>query len=240
MKKCLKEQTLLGAAVLGVAGIAPNIFPIAQAGFAKMSTLGTHVLLPSLGLLVGLTALSTLRGHRTLVRRIGLGAAAGVVATIGLEIVRITSFRLGGMPGDLPRLMGVLLSDRFMYGPSAYSDVLGWAYHVWNGAVFGMIFVVPLGRRPIGWFIGYGILIGVGFLASPVVSSMGIGPLGAKMPSMPFTVIAAHIVYGWALGALYQRWSPPVRAAAPVRGPSKQTGRGAAPITSRPEENPCV
>ncbi len=240
MKKLLNEQILLGAAVVGVAGIAPNLFPLAQGGFAKMSTLATSVLLPSLAVLVGLIAWSVLRGHRTLVRRIWVGAAAGVVATIGLEIVRITSFRLGGMPGDLPRLMGVLLTDRFMYGPSLLSDVLGWAYHFWNGAVFAMVFVVPLGRRPLGWFIGYGILIGVGLLASPVVTSMGIGPFGAKMPSMPLTVIAAHIVYGSMVGAFYRRWSLPARAAVPVSQPSKPMARRPAPITTSPEENPCA
>jgi hypothetical protein len=149
------------------------------------------------------------RGHAVLVRRALVGAAAGIVATVGLEIVRITSFRLGGMPGDLPRLMGVLLTDRFMYGPSTLSDVLGWAYHFLNGGVFGLIFAVLLGRRPVGWFIGYGVLVGVGFLASPAVTSMGIGSLGLAMPSMPATVIAAHVVYGWALGVLYRRWTRP-------------------------------
>ncbi len=55
--------------------------------------------------------------------------------------------QLVGMIGDLPRLMGVLLTDRFMLGPSLVSDILGYAYHFWNGASFGVIFAVLLGRR---------------------------------------------------------------------------------------------
>lgn len=207
MRRLLNEQTMLAATILGLAAIAPNIFPVAQAGFAKMSEMGAVVLLPSLVLLAAAVIIAGRRGHRALVHRVLRGTAAGVIATVGLEIVRITSFRLGGMPGDLPRLMGVLLTDRFMYGPSALSDILGWAYHFWNGGVFGLIFAVLLGRRPALWYVGYGVLIGVGFLASPVVKSMGIGSFGLGMPTMPATVIAAHVVYGWALGYLYLRWS---------------------------------
>jgi hypothetical protein len=207
MKRLLNEQTILGGMILALAGISPNIFPAAQAGFAKMSVLGVKVLLPSLALLVGFVAVAAARGHRPLVRRTLVGTAAGIVATVGLEGVRIASFRLGGMPGDLPRLMGVLLTDRFMLGPSSLSDVLGWTYHFWNGGVFGLTFALLLGRRPTFWYIVYGLLIGVGFLASPVVSSMGIGTFGLKMLSMPATVVVAHLVYGWVLGMLFRRWS---------------------------------
>jgi len=213
MKRYLNEQTILRAAILGLAGIAPNVFPVAQAGLAKMSVLGAAVLLPSLALLTGAIIVARVRGHHALVRRVLIGAAAGIVATVGLEVVRIPSFRLGGMPGDLPRLMGVLLTDRFMFGPSTLSDVLGWAYHFWNGAAFGLIFAVLLGPRRVSWYVGYGILIGVGFLASPVVTSMGIGSFGLGMPAMPATVVLSHVVYGWALGVLYLRWSRPAEAA---------------------------
>jgi hypothetical protein len=208
MKRFIDETTVLGAAILVLAGIAPNIFPAAQAGLARMSVLGTVVLLPSLVLMAGVVITAARRGHHMLVRRVLVGTAAGIIATLGLEIVRITSFRLGGMPGDLPRLMGVLLTDRFMYGPSVLSDLLGWAYHFWNGGVFGLIFVLLLGRRPVPWFVGYGVLVGAGFLASPAVTSMGIGAFGFGMPSMPATVVAAHLVYGWILGILVRRWSP--------------------------------
>lgn len=235
MTRFLNEQTILGAAILGLAGIAPNIFPVAQAGLAKMSVLGTVVLLPSLVLLAGIVIIARVRGHQTLVRRVLIGAAAGIVATVGLEVVRITSFRLGGMPGDLPRLMGVLLSDRFMYGPSTLSDVLGWAYHFWNGAVFGLIFSVLLGRRPISWYIGYGVLVGVGFLASPVVTSMGIGSFGLGMPSMPVSVVLAHVAYGWALGALYLRWSRPAVAGAAAPASRQQTRPAIRPVVHVPE-----
>ncbi len=54
------------------------------------------------------------------------------------------------MPGSLPQLAGVLLLDRFMLGPSLWSDVAGWAYHYWNGVCFGLIFAVLFGPNPCG------------------------------------------------------------------------------------------
>lgn len=200
------EGTVLSLVALLMAGIAPNIFPAAQAGYAKMSYLGAHLLLPSLVVLAATLAASVLRVHRRLTRRLVAGAGAGLVGTVGLEAVRMTSFHLGGMPGDLPRLMGVLLTDRFMLGPSPLSDVLGWLYHFWNGACFGIIFSVVLGRRAVWWAVVYGELIGLGFLVSPAVKSLGIGFMGMDRPAMPLTVAVAHLAYGAILGMLTHRW----------------------------------
>lgn len=190
MKIDWNEETILTLGGLALAGVGPNLFPVAQAGFAKLSVLGRIVLIPTILCLLAVYIVARARGHRRLGNRLTAGAAAGALATVGLEVVRIASFRLGGMPGDLPRLMGVLLTDRFMVGPSLVSDVLGWAYHFWNGAAFG-------------------VLLGLGFLASPVVKSMGIGPFGLAMPAMPATVVVAHLVYGWLLGVLLRRWTHP-------------------------------
>lgn len=200
------EETVLSVVALTTAGVSPNIFPAAQAGYASMAYLGTHLLIPSIVILLALLATSLARGHARLTRRLLVGAGAGIAATAGLELVRMSSFHLGGMPGDLPRLMGVLLTDRFMLGPSPLSDALGFLYHFWNGASFGILFAVILGRRSTWWAIGFGQLIGIGFLLSPAVKALGIGFMGAGMPTMPLTVVLAHLVYGVILGSLTRRW----------------------------------
>ncbi|RKZ11636.1 hypothetical protein DRQ50_13250, partial [bacterium] len=125
MKLKLDTQVILGLVALALAGIAPNLFPAAQAGIAKLSVTGKVVLLPSVLALLVIFLVARARRYSTLVRRLAVGAVAGFVATFGLEVVRIISFRLGGMPGDMPRLLGVLLTDRFMVGPSLLSDILG-------------------------------------------------------------------------------------------------------------------
>ncbi len=207
MRSPFQEEILLSGAILLMAAIGPNVFPVAQAGLANMFVLATRVLIPSVILLGLFLAIAAWRGHRRLFRRTLAGGVAGLLATFGLEAFRATSFHVfEGMPGDLPRLMGVLLTDRFMLGPSTLSDALGFAYHFWNGACFGIIFTVILGRRSMAWAFSYGQLIGVGFLLSPVVASLGIGFMGKEMPSMPVTVVLAHAAYGILLGWLTRRW----------------------------------
>jgi hypothetical protein len=203
-----KERLVLALLALAAAGVAPNIFPVAQAGIAKMSDLAIWFLLPSIGVLAAVTAIIFWRGHRVLGRRLVVGAAAGAIATLGLEAVRMTGFHFGGMPGDMPRLLGVLLTDRFMLGPSTLSDGLGFAYHFWNGATFGLIFSVILGKRSVLWTLAYGVLVGVGFLASPAVVAMGVGFFASEMPIMIVTVILAHIAFGLVLGVVLRRWLP--------------------------------
>ncbi len=206
MKRLLNGEIILSLIVLALAGLAPNLFPAAQAGVAKLSLLGRAVLIPSIVLLAGTLLLARSLGYERLVNRTLAGAGAGILATLALEVVRATSFHMGGMPGDMPRLLGVLLTDRFMSGPSPVSDILGWSYHFWNGAVFGIIFAVTLGPRLLRWFEIYGFLIGMGFLISPAVSALGIGFLGLDMPAMPLTVILAHVAYSAVLGHLTNRW----------------------------------
>ncbi len=220
MKRISKERLVLAGAALLAAGMAPNLFPAAQAGMAKMSVLALRVLLPSMALLAAAIVLTLVRNHRVLGGRMIGGLAAGAIATLGLEAVRLTGFHLGGMPGNLPRLLGVLITDRFMLGPSTVSDVLGYGYHYWNGACFGLIFAVVLGRRKLWWTLIYGVAIGIGFLASPAVQAMGVGFMAVQMPSMIVTVLIAHIAYGAILGWLLWRWLPEGRWMSEAENPA--------------------
>ncbi len=206
MRRFFHEEIILSLVVLAAAGVAPNLFPVAQAGYGKLSVLAVSLLVPSLVIIALVFITARIRVHRRLVNRLLAGVGAGLIATLALEAVRISSFRLGGMPGDLPRLLGVLLTDRFMLGPSRLSDFLGYGYHFWNGASFGMIFAVLLGRRGIGWGLGYGVLIGLGFLASPAVKAMGVGFMAFQMPAMQLTVVIAHLAFGLLLAVLTRRW----------------------------------
>ena len=72
------------------------------------------------------------------------------------------------------------LLNQFAAGPSLKSDIAGWAYHFWNGASFGLIYVLVFGtcRRWVGTV--FGVLLGFGFMFSPVVSALGVGFLGLE------------------------------------------------------------
>lgn len=82
----------------------------------------------------------------------------------------------------------------------------GWSYHYWNGACFGVVFAVALGRKPLWVALVYGVFRAVGFLVSPAVSALGIGFMGTHMPGMPVTVLLAHLAYAALLGLLTRRW----------------------------------
>lgn len=192
--------TLLAAAV------GPNIFPAAEAGYGELHIFAIRLLLPAIAVLAVIAILSR-KWEPAVARSIIGGALVGALATIPLEAVRILGYLLGFMPGNLPRLMGVLLLNRFALGPSTASDIAGWAYHFWNGASFGIIYVLIFGaaRRWVGAL--YGIAVGVGFMLSPVVVALGVGYFGAQFSlGFPVTVLTAHLAFGLTLGLLARRF----------------------------------
>jgi hypothetical protein len=201
MKRMMTILVLLAAA-----SVSPLIFPLAESGHSTMDVLAKLALLPAIGLIAMIWG-HLHRRDDPLARHTAVGLAAGAVATIALESVRLPGFWLGFMPGNLPRLMGVLLLNQFATGPTPASDIAGWAYHFWNGASFGLIYVLIFGtcRRWVGAI--YGVLLGLGFMLSPVVSALGVGFLGLEFSKgFPVTVTLAHAAFGTVLGWLSARW----------------------------------
>ncbi|HWK08887.1 MAG TPA: hypothetical protein VNR64_02465 [Vicinamibacterales bacterium] len=188
-----------------IASVGPLAFPAAQSGYGSLHDLALTAVLPSV---VGLGTMwfFAQRTHPDLALTISRGAFAGALATLALEVVRYSGFRLGFMPGNLPQLMGVLLLDRFALGPSPWSDVAGFAYHFWNGAAFGIMFTAVAPKTSLLWPVVYGLAIGVGFLVSPVVQSLGVGLFGRDFGwQFAATVLIAHAAFGMVLGKLLQR-----------------------------------
>ena len=203
-----KIKLLFVLIVLLLAGIAPNLFPIAQAGIAKLSSLSVQFLIPSVILVFVMILISQVLNYNDLKKQILNGMLAGLTGTIGLEIVREIGFHLGGMPGDMPKLMGVLMLNRFALGPDLWSNVAGWAYHFWNGAAFGIIFSLLFGRTKLIWSVLYAILIATGFMLSPVPRALGIGLFGFQFKNgyqFMLTVILAHIAFGSILGMVIRK-----------------------------------
>ncbi len=200
------KRALMILLLLATASVSPLIFPIAESGRGTMDLLAKFALLPAAGLLLATVAL--LYRFDDSVAKISLaGLAAGTIATIALEAIRLPGFLLGFMPGNLPRLMGVLLLNHFALGPSLKSDIAGWAYHFWNGASFGLIYVLVFGtcRRWMGAI--FGLLLGFGFMFSPVVSALGVGFMGLEFSKgFPVTVTLAHAAFGSVLGWLASEW----------------------------------
>ncbi len=191
--------------VLLLAAIGPNIFPAAEAGYSSMIKMAQFLLLPGVFILVALLVILR-KSMPELTRTVVAGALSGALATTALEVVRLIGFHFNYMPGNLPRLMGVLLLDRFAEGPSLASDIAGWGYHFWNGASFGIIYVLLLGTRRRWAGALYGIALGIGFMVSPVVTALGVGYFGLQFsPGFPLTVTLAHVAFGYVLAVLAAR-----------------------------------
>ena len=195
------KRMILSLFALLAAGVSPNIFVAAQTGYALMSDLAIKFLIPSIILLIVIIAIGPLIKEKETGKQILNGIIGGAVATIGLEIVREIGFHLGGMPGDMPKLMGVLLLNHFASGPDTMSNIAGWSYHFWNGASFGIIYSILVGKGKVCYGLIYAIFIGVGFMMSPVVVALGVGHFGVDFGiGFPITVILAHVAFGLILG----------------------------------------
>jgi hypothetical protein len=192
--------------VLLAASVSPNLFVVSQAGYALLSSLAIYFLIPSIAVIAIIYGLSYGLGLQDIRRQIQNGIIAGWMSTAGLEIVREIGFHLGGMPGDMPKLLGVLLLNRFALGPNALSNLAGWSYHFWNGAAFGIIYSILAGKGRIWMGIIYALLIATGFMMSPAVVAMGVGHFGINFGwGFPLTVILAHLAFGSLLGWVIYR-----------------------------------
>jgi hypothetical protein len=177
-----------------------------------MPVLVRLALLPSLALLVVTWAAARAAGYTRLVNRIEAGIWVGFVATAALDVLRLTSFSLGLLPGNMPRMFGVLILDRMAAGPSTTSDLVGALYHYWVSACFGLAYTLLVGRTR--WWGGliWGLIIEVGMMTTPpMVVAMGSGYFGLALGKgllngVFLGSLFPHISYGIVLGLLLERY----------------------------------
>jgi hypothetical protein len=212
------ELAATSVALLAATASGALLFSLSATERWQFQDLLLYVGAPAVVLIILVLGIGAAMRWQRLTRGVLLGATAGLIATVGLEAVRITGFRVfDSMPGDLPMLMGVKATGRIMAGPNSTSTVLGYLDHFWNGAAFGIIFALLIGgfpRRRAGaaWaaLLGgvYGLLLGAGFATSPVPRSLGIGGVFSTVSVAEFqtTVYLAHLVFGVLLGLLVHRF----------------------------------
>ncbi|MBI4542694.1 MAG: hypothetical protein HY705_06665 [Gemmatimonadetes bacterium] len=195
------------------AAVGPNVLVVALTpGMPAMPTLVRLALRPSVGMLGVVWVAARAAGYTRLVNRIEAGVWVGFVATAALDVFRLTSFSLGLLPGNMPRMFGVLILDRMAAGPSTLSDVVGAAYHFWVSACFGLAYTLLLGRTR--WWGGliWGLVVEVGMMTtSPMVIAMGTGYFGLALGKgllngVFLGSLVPHISYGVVLGLLLERY----------------------------------
>ncbi|MBI2155095.1 MAG: hypothetical protein HYU24_15550 [Candidatus Rokubacteria bacterium] len=206
-------ELLLTALALIPAAVGPNVLVVALTpGMPGMPVLVRWALIPSIVLLAVVWAIANARRYDQLANRIWTGLWVGATATAALDFFRLQSFLLGWLPGNLPRMFGVLIMDTMATGPTPLSDVVGGLYHYWVSACFGLTYALIMGRTR--WWGGliWGLIIEIGMMTTPpMVIAMDTGYFGLRAGYGLFNGVfigslIPHISYGIVLGLLLERY----------------------------------
>lgn len=209
--------------LLAVIGIVAAFVPImglllAPLGVVPLAVWFRVAALPAAGVLVVVTLYGLAR-NRVLFNRIVAGFLASLLASIGLDVVRLFGVAIGVMP-DIPMAVGAMVAGMPMQGPPPFG-VLPWAsgmpagiialgffYHlILNGGLWGAGYALALGRTPVWVGVAWGLLLELIMMVSPPFMMMGFTPFGFNHGPWPFLVtLVAHIVYGVMFGVLQHRW----------------------------------
>ncbi|MCL6505493.1 MAG: hypothetical protein K6T59_00565 [Bryobacteraceae bacterium] len=209
-----RRELFLTALALIPAAVGPNVLVVALTpGMPEMPTLVKWALVPSILLLAIVWALAAVFGQKRLTNRIWTGVWVGFGCTAALDVFRLTSFSLGLLPGNMPRMFGVLILDQMALGPSTLSDIVGNLYHSWVSICFGLTYTLFVGRTR--WWGGliWGLIIEVGMMTTPpMVVAMDTGYFGLKLGKgllngVFLGSLVPHISYGIALGLLAERYT---------------------------------
>lgn len=204
------QEVILTVFALIPAAVGPNILVVALTpGMPTMDVLTKYVLIPSMVLLLIVAVVAHRLKLERLTNRIWTGVWVGAVSTAALDVIRLPGFFVGWMPGNMPRMFGVLILDQMALGPDNLSDVVGGLYHYWVSACFGLAYTLIMGRTR--WWGGliWGLIIEIGMMITPpMVIAMDTGYFGLKQGFGVLGVsLTAHISYGIVLGLLLERYT---------------------------------
>ena len=207
------EIFLTGLALIPAA-VGPNVLVVALTpGMPEMPVLVRWALIPSIAPLGIVWAAAARLGFHRLTNRIWTGLWVGFACTAALDSFRLISFSLGLLPGNMPRMFGVLILNTMAQGPTPLSDFVGSLYHYWVSACFGLTYTLLVGRTR--WWGGliWGLIIEVGMMTTPpMVVAMGTGYFGLKLGKgllngVFLGSLVPHISFGIALGLLLERYT---------------------------------
>lgn len=85
--------------------------------------------------------------------------------------------------------------------------ITGFIYHFLNGANFGIVYTLIVGKASWYWGIVWGLLVELGMMTLPLMAPL-VGPFGAKTgrPALFLITLVAHVAFGIVLGLLTQHW----------------------------------
>lgn len=213
--------------VIILSGASASLLLLPPLGIIPYATFRDIAIIPSVVIIFTIAILSRSKFPR-LSSRIFKGMTAGAIASLALEAIRIPSYMFAKwMPMDsMISLPGLLLTGKItmlseikqtimqsgvpmnLYAAPLDAFMAGTLWHFWNGATFGIIYALLIGKGK--WWYGmiWAVIIEMVMMVAPYLIMMQ-GPFGIKyMDGYNIFVITliVHLVFGAVLGILVQKW----------------------------------
>jgi len=201
--------------------LLPPLGIISYAAFRDIAIIPSVVIIFVIGILVR-------SKYPRLTSRLFKGMAAGAIASVALEAIRIPAYMFAKwMPMDsMISLPGLLLTEKItalsqvkqvimqsgvpmnLYHAPLDAFLVGGLWHFWNGATFGIIYALLIGKGK--WWYGmiWAVIIEMTMMVAPYLIMMK-GPFGIQyMDGYNIFVVTliAHLAFGAILGIIVQKW----------------------------------
>jgi hypothetical protein len=224
-----KNSVGLGLTIIVIilSGASASLLLLPPLGIIPYATFRDVAIIPSIILIFAIGILSRSKFPR-LTNRLFKGMAAGAIASITLEAIRIPAYMFTKwIPMDsMISIPGLLLTEKItalsevkqtimqsgvpmnLYHAPLDAFIAGGLWHFWNGATFGIIYALLIGKGK--WWYGliWATIIEMIMMVTPYLIMMK-GPFGIQhMDGYNIFVITliAHLVFGGVLGILVQKW----------------------------------
>ena len=224
-----KTKAELGLIIIIIilSGSSASLLIFGPLDLIPYSTYRDVIIIPSI---IGIFAIGILLRNKfpQITKRIFVGMSAGAVASFALEAIRIPGYIFTKwIPMDsMISLPGLLLTEKItslsevkqiimqsgvamnLYHAPLDAFMAGALWHFWNGAAFGIVYALFIGKGK--WWYGmiWAFIIEIGMMLAPYLIIMK-GPFGIEHMDgyNIFTItLAAHLVFGAVLGILVQKW----------------------------------
>jgi len=222
-----KAELGLTIIVIILSGVSASLVILPPLGIIPYATFRDVAIIPSVIAIFTIGILSRSKFPR-LSSRLFKGMAAGAVASFALEAIRIPGYMFAKwLPMDsMISLPGLFLTEKItalsevkqvimqsgvpmnLYAAPMDAFLAGGLWHFWNGATFGIIYALIIGKGK--WWYGmiWATIIEIGMMFAPYLIIMK-GPFGIEyMDGYNIFVITliAHLVFGAILGIIVQKW----------------------------------
>jgi hypothetical protein len=173
---------------------------------ADLASVLRFAIIPAL-LLLGALEAFLVRRSPLLFNRLAAGLAGGVVATVGLDLVRLpATFFFHALPDFVPTLGQLVLGETIGIAPSAAAVAVGYGYeYLLIGALLGGAYSLVLGKGRWQRGLAVSLIAGLAFAALPQFQLTVVG-MGFDLAVASATAVGAFAAAGLLLGALVERF----------------------------------